>query len=126
MNWQPLRKLDPLHGELPDYEFRFPDGVFYCPNSWKDIAGIIAAWLWDNAYLRPSDCPIKRVAATRRYIVNTEPVHFDGSRFSNPDKVGSLYLETKDNNDRLIENARIIIGHVAPGLANEFTFRSIR
>ena len=126
MSWQPLTKLHPRHGELPDYEFRFPDDAPYRPDHWRDIMVIVSAWLWDEGYFRPRDCPISRPLATKRHLVNTEPVHSDGSRFSNPDTIREVYLETKDNNDRLVENARIIIDHVAPGLVSEFTFRRVR
>ena len=126
MKWQPLTKLEPRHGEFPDYEVQFPDGVRHRPCSWKDIVEKVVVWLEVEGYLGPEDCPIQRANAPKRYLVNTEPVHFDGSQFSDPDKVGALYLEMKDNNDKLVENASIIIDSVAPELMSDFTFRRVR
>lgn len=141
MNWQPLSKLNPSHGESQRYEFRFPCGTTYYPIDWKDLVIQISEWLWETGYLKLRNCPIKRPNARIRYLVHTEPRHSDGSSFSDWHIVGGLYLETpqgdhlearpgvfvetKDNNDRLVENARIIIENVAPQKMREFHFRKV-
>ena len=138
MDWQPLSNLDPLHGELQHYEFLFPgEDKPRQPADWKYVMTEIAGWLWDKGYLKPEDCPIRRSRARIRYLVHTEPRHSDGSTFSDWVVDGGLYLyvgeeeyearpgvyvETKDNNDRLVDNARVIIERVAPQLAAEFRF----
>ena len=98
----------------------------------------VVEWLMDNGHLKAADCPIMRPKARFRYLVNTTPKHRNGDDFSDCVRVGGcypdvglyigfevrpgLYVETKDNDDRLVDNARIIIKRVAPQLSNEFEF----
>ena len=143
MNWKPLTRLDPYHGEPQHYEFLFPlEDVPRRPTYWKDLLVEVVEWLFENEFLKPSHCPIKRPRARKRYLVHTEPRHADGSCFSNCERVGGLYIEVdeweyelhpadlnveaKDNDDRLVENATIIIEQVAHSLSDRFLFRRQR
>ena len=111
MNWKPLTRLGPCHGEPQHYEFLFPlEDTPRRPTYWKDLLVDVVEWLFENEFLKPSHCPIKRQGAPIRYLVHTEP------------RPG-VYVETKDNDDRLVENATIIIEQVAPSLLDEFLFR---
>ena len=97
----------------------------------------VVEWLLNNGHLKSAHCPIKRHGSISRYLVNTSPCHYDDQPFSNPEIVGGLYVdmgdydleiesgiyvETKDNNDTLVEDAIIIIESVAPDLRGEFRY----
>ena len=136
MNWQPLADLDPQHGEKQHYEFLFPgEDTPRRPADWKYVMAEIAGWLWDKGYLKSDVCPVKRPSAPIRFLAHTEPRHSDSSCFSDWVIAGGcyvgdyeirpgVYVETKDNNDQLVDNARVIIERVAPQLAAQFLFRS--
>ena len=47
----------------------------------------------------------------------------DGQAFSNPERVGVFYIETKDNDDVLVRKAIFVIQRVAPELLHDFRFR---
>ena len=75
-----------------------------------------------------------RILAKVRYLVHTEPRHADGSCFTDWVIAGGrypedyevrpgVYVETKDNDDRLVENATITSEQVASSLLDEFFFR---
>ena len=123
--WLPITDLKPARGSKPYHQLQFPDGVTaFVDRDWKDLFMVIMRWLINNHHLRAADCPIVRPDAPVRYVVNTEPVHQDGGDFSEWRLGGAgLYFETKDNGDRLVENAIVIIRHVCPHLLTQFKFR---
>ena len=53
------------------------------------------------------------------------PIHQDGQAFSNPAQVDNFYIETKDNNDKLVDKATFIIQTAARDLLDSFTFRPL-
>ena len=125
MNWQPLANLDPQHSEQQHYVFLFPgEDTPLRPAYWKYVVVEIVAWLCDQGYLTPDACPVKRPEDSFRYLVHTKPYHSDDSPFIDCELVRpGIYVETKYNNKRLVENARVIIERVAPQLASKFRFR---
>ena len=130
-----MTRLDPYHGEPQHYEYLFPrEDTPRRPTYWKDLLVEVVEWLFENEFLKPSHCPIERQGAPIRYLVHTEPRHADGSCFTDWVIIGGRYLEnyevrpgvyveTKDNDDRLVENATIIIEQVATRLLDKFLFR---
>ena len=125
MSWQPLTGLEPSRNDQQIYEYQFPDRSEYWPERWNYLTFYVVEWLWENRHLKADDCPISRAKAQFRYLVHTEPYHQNGSPFSPPDcyQAGELYIDTKYNCDKQVENARIIIRRVAPGLLAGFKFR---
>ena len=123
--WQPITEFDPPRDTKPSHLIQLPDGTIrnFSNCHWKDLFEGIMSWLVTKGHLRTTNCPIKRDSYRYRYIVHSEPIHENGYEFSEPRRISSLYFETKDNGDRLIENAIVVIESCVPELLGEFRFK---
>ncbi len=115
--WKPLSEIEPDNNGLASTKIMFPDDSISVPiYTWESMLFHVACWLISNNILDSSHCPIRVPGNSKRYIVNTEPLHLDKtppcsfSKFSH--KESGLYIEGNFDNPRLAKYARRIIEHV--------------
>ena len=61
-----------------------------------DLVEAVAEWLIEQGHLSERDCPISTPRAEYYYLVNTRPVHSDGSPMVSPRQLSNgLYLEAR-------------------------------
>ncbi len=117
--WHSLSKLNPERGARPPVEIQFPDNSVVSVATWRSLLAKVATWLIDNNHLTQSHCPIRKTTRSKKYIVHTEPVHEDGSKFytPTPHQIGLLYVH-RFGSPRANTNAcRTIIERVGQDLA---------
>ena len=69
-----------------------------------------AEWLISNGHLTKNDCPLKVTKGKVRYLVNSEPVHETGKRFTAPKRLSNkLFIETSYNLGNTEEMARRLL-----------------
>ncbi len=91
----PLSELQPPPGPPPPSVLLLPDGTAVPLRAWRDLLVEVARALSRAGKLDPQHSPIKLRNATTRCIVNTEPIHLGGRRFSRPEQVAErLWIET--------------------------------
>ena len=78
----------------PPFSVIFPDGQRYDVKVWKDLLVSVIEWLIKTGRLTEKQLPLRTPRATKRYLVNTKPVHPTGSSFAVPKKVLNVYIET--------------------------------
>ena len=80
--------------------------------NWKDIPSAVVKWLWTNGKLTENTVPVKR---GNRYLVNTEPVHPSGHKFSKADQQPvdgtNLFLNTNYSSEDHAKNAKALLEH---------------
>ena len=104
-NWLPLPKLKPV-GKPPE-EMRFPDGsTGLTEKTWAGLSIEVVRWLDEKGKLDESRIPIQ---SGTQYILSSEPVHPDGSKFKHTREVGQFYLNTNYSNAYKVKNASTII-----------------
>ena len=120
-----LSEIEPDNNGPTPTKIMFPDDSISVPiYTWESVLFQVARWLINNDILDSSHCPIRIPGNSKRYIVNTEPLHLDKttpfSKFSH--KESGLYIEGNFDNPRLAKYARLIIEHVGKDPA-EFKIR---
>ena len=104
-NWLPLSQLKPVGN--PPVEIRFPDGAtVQTEKTWAGLSIEVVRWLDKNGKLDESRIPIQ---SGTQYILSSEPVHPDGSKFKHTREVGQFYLNTSYSNAHKVKNASTII-----------------
>ena len=111
---QLLSKLDPQSGARSPVGIQFPDNSVVSVTTWRSLLAKVATWLIDNNHLTKSHCPIRKTARSKKYIVHTEPVHEDGSKFytPTPSQIGLLYVHRFASPVANTNACRTIIEHV--------------
>ncbi len=110
-DWRLLTTIE--SGEGKPTEMLFPDGGRAALKNWNSLPTESAIWLSSRDLLNTAHCPVESLGRSKRYLVNTEPVHSDGKAFINQRRIASgLYLELNYNAASLINNAKAIINHV--------------
>ena len=112
--WQLLSKLNPQRGARSPVEIQFPDNSVVSVTTWRSLLAKVATWLIDNNHLTKSHCPIRKTTRSKKYIVHTEPVHEDGSKFyaPTPHQIGLLYVHRFAPPVANTNACRTIIEHV--------------
>ena len=67
-----------------------PDGSRISIESWTGILASIADWLVSKGHLGELDCPVS--IGRNNAILNTQPIHQNGTRFRRYKKAGQLYV----------------------------------
>ena len=78
----------------PPFSVIFPDKQRYDVKAWRDLLVSVIEWLIKTGRLTEKQLPLRAERATKRYLVNTKPVHITGSSFTAPEKVLNVYVET--------------------------------
>ena len=99
--WQPLSRLDPMPRGPKPMGIQYPDFshlnfALKQDRTWSHVMVQVTRWLAEKEYLNRSICPILSPTNPSRYILNTEPIHPDGSYFNRRahKKVESFYIIT--------------------------------
>ena len=107
--WQQLTEVTPATGQKP-VEMLFPDDSRTPMKNWRSGPIEVVRWLMDKRMLTASDCPLMQENPKAfRYVVNTQPVHSNGARFTSPFELNGLYIETHDNISALVNKTKLII-----------------
>ena len=107
--WQELSNLNLEKYFPPPGEIRFPDNSVSQVETWKSLLVEVVKWLVENGHLTEDDCPILRNLRATRYMISTEPVHWDGKPFREYRRVGSFCVETYNDNKSLVDSSRHVI-----------------
>lgn len=114
-NWLRLSQLKPVGN--PPVEIRFPDGsTRQTEKTWASLSIEVARWLDKSEKLDESRIPIQR---DKYYILSSNPVHPDGSKFVHTRKIGQFYLNTSYGKSSKVKNASIIIEEAGKGVKPE-------
>ena len=110
-DWHPLTNVD--HKGSKPVEMLFPDGGRADLKNWYDLPTESVRWLSNQDLLNTTRCPIRAGPRAKRYIVNTQPFHLEGIRFSNQNRlVNGFHVELKYDARGHIRNTKTIINHV--------------
>lgn len=89
-------------------EMRIGTDIYKIRNSY-DILINTAEGLIRKGKLKRGDCPIA-TGGRKRYLINTQPKHRDGSDFVTPKELSNgLYIETNESRASCITNARRLL-----------------
>ena len=116
--WRSLATFVPQSGTKP-VELRLPTGAVVGISSWKDLMIEVTKSLIASGVLSATSEPLR---VGRRYVLNTQPKHPDGSDFADPRVVGELHLETKYSAVDAVRHTRSIATHAGAD-AGEFAIR---
>ena len=111
---RPLTAFNPQPKSKPSQgsAIIFPDATTSSLSTWKSIPVEVTTWLFLKKHLSDSHCPIQIGKATKRYALNSEPVHSDGKPFGAYQQIETLYLDMNHTFQGHVKNARGIIAHV--------------
>ncbi len=112
-NWQTLTQLQPVKGDKPPLEIRFPDGSTAPVKYWSDIPHTTVSWLNRQGILDETGIPIQ---SGKRYILSHNDVHPTEKKFTNSRKINQFYLETNYSNVNNINNTKAVIESVGKGV----------
>jgi predicted type IV restriction endonuclease len=89
-------------------KMKLGDKVFEINNAYEILINT-ANWLIENGKIKPSDCPIK-VVRGKRYLINTQPKHEDGSNFRASKKLSNgLWIEVHYSTADCINHAKRLL-----------------
>jgi hypothetical protein len=82
---------------------------FQCGHQYEILVNT-ADWLIDHAGLSENDVPMER--GYKYYLINSNPIHKDGSKFRSPKKLkNGMYIETKSGLDDTVNYAKKLLRH---------------
>ena len=116
---KPLSEIEPNNNDPAPTKIMFPDGSISVPITWESMLFQVARWLISNNILDSSHCPIRVLGNSKRYIVNTKPLHLDNtcfSKFSHEER--GLHIEGNFDNPRLAKHTQRIIKEAGEKLEN--------
>jgi len=106
----PIDELKAKAGqEIPYKKIIFPYGKQHRLESWRGLLLSIVSWLVDTGWIKREDIPIATPASRKRYILNTEPKHKDGTSFKDSKKLGPYYVEANIAVGQLLSGASIFL-----------------
>ena len=115
--WIPLSEFDPPSGTPPPSEMRLPNGDIRPMKHWYELLVHTTEWLWSQRRLTLDDVPVP--SSRKSYLINIEPVHQDGTRFSRQELVPStpLILSTNRNGAQCRSGASMLLTRFGEGPA---------
>ena len=73
---------------------------------WAEFTQLLAAWLVDTGKLKREDCPVSVTRSGNKSLVNTAPIHPDGSDFIAPRRLPShMWIQTNHGAHQHVEYA---------------------
>lgn len=110
--WVPLAEYWPPARTPHPEAMRLPDSTERPITKWSDIWVLTVEWLVSVRLLTEDDLPFQ-TASTGRNLVNTEPVHPDGSRFTHFQVIlgGHLAVNTNLNGAHFRRATRRLLTH---------------
>lgn len=123
-SWRLLAHFLPPHEGNARFEIQFPDGTTAYLGHWRNVLVYPVRWLYEHGHLHISDCPIVPPRSVTRRLMHSQPFHLDGRPFTNPIRVGDIYIETKDDRHQLVMKTKFVIQCLVPDLVRDFRIRS--
>ena len=110
--WTKLADFQTVSGTKPPPEIWFANGEKADTRYWSWVLGEIADYLARNGLLKSGDCPLTTGTTTNRYLVNTSPMYFDGTKFHNQRRLSNgLYLDTGFSAHDCVRFGRYLLEH---------------
>ena len=110
--WVALSSFNPPTGVPPPTSVRLPDGSVREVKNWRGLVAETIKWLWTKGWLTQNNIPVRNGPNTRRYIVNSEPVHGTGAKFNFPVAVDGTPLFFEANvGITAPSRARVLLEH---------------
>ena len=110
--WTKLADFQTVSGTKPPPELKFANGEKADTRHWSWVLGEIADYLARNGLLKSGDCPLTTGTTTNRYLVNTSPMYFDGTKFHNQRRLSNgLYLDTGFSAHDCVRFGRYLLEH---------------
>lgn len=106
--WRSLATFFPALNDARPRAIQFPDATQLSIGTWIALPMEVTRWLWEHGHYTETLPPI---ALRRRYVIASSPYHPTGARFSQPKRVGPLWLEGQINAPYCASNARLIVEH---------------
>jgi len=95
-----------VSGSKAPGSLRLPDGKEVAVSSWSALLRAVAIWLAAGGLLTASACPIADAGGKKRFLVNSRPVHHDGTPFKTAHQLGDgLLLESNYSAGNCARNA---------------------
>jgi len=95
--------------EIEGDGIRIQREFFQCGHQYEILVNT-ADWLIDHAGLSENDVPMER--GYKCYLINSNPIHKDGSKFRSPKKLkNGMYIETKSGLDDTVNYAKKLLRH---------------
>ena len=116
--WRSLATFVPQSGTKP-MELRLPTGAVVGIRTWKSLMIEVTKSLIASGALSATSEPL---LAGKRYVLNAQPKHPDGSDFTAPGVVGELHLETKYSALHAVKHTCSIAKHAGAD-AGDFAIR---
>ena len=110
-DWHRLADIRDTANRIPA-EMLFPDNTRTELGNWVKLALETVRWLSQKRHLTLTNSPIKAPRATKRYILNAEPIHSDGKEFTQAREVNGLWVEGDADAKGHLNNTVTIIKHV--------------
>ena len=104
--WHSLADVHPDLKDAPPNALRFPDATQISIDTWIALPVEVTRWLWQQGRY---DETLHPVVIQTRYVIASSPWHPTGAPFSEPRRVGPLWLERKFNASECARNARLIV-----------------
>lgn len=121
-DWQPLSDIHhpgPGTGIMTrPVEMQFPDGACVPVRWWYMVIIESARWLLHKGILTASDCPVRGTRRSHTCVVNTVPIHPNGSMFKTPTRqVGALHVAGHHNARENIRDAKLLLRYFGQDLS---------
>ena len=110
-DWHRLTDIRDTANRRPA-EMLFPDNARTELGNWIKLASETVRWLSQNGHLAQIKSPIKASERSRRYILNTEPIHSDGKEFREARKANGFWVEGNAGAKTHLGNTIIVIERV--------------
>ena len=96
---------------------QFPDGSEQPIKYWRELVTLSSKWLWSQSRLTKESLPVP--SGSKRFIVNTNPVHGSGKNFLGPKNIEGtpLVVETHMSGDEAKQNTVKLFKHCGIDLA---------
>jgi len=110
--WQNVEMATGINYDPEDDEIHFVDG-----KSDKENYVNFIQFLFDEEYLTKQDLPYQTPNARKHWLLNTQPVHKDGSSMERPgEPVDGVFTETYHSKDNKKKNMKLLVEEFIGGV----------
>lgn len=110
-NWVPISNFKANPKSAPPQFIRTWDGSELPIKYWNEILVCVVKKLYDTKRLTDRDIPILFGPNSKRYIVHTEPIHVNGSKFHSPKKIAGtpLVVEALGSGNGVVDSSKKLL-----------------
>lgn len=110
--WERLERVTGIQYDQEEDEIKFSD-----KRSDKENYMSFVKFLYDEGYLEKSDLPYKTPNARKHWLLNTQPVHKDGSDMDRPgEPIDGIFTETYHSKENKKKNMKLLVEHFVKGV----------